>query len=258
MCPEHDEEIGVTDEPAHDYNGLVVEWYDRLLVSEQNDIAYYSERTAPVDGPILELACGTGRILLPIRRAGQDIDGLDISGEMLAICHDKLTREGLSANLHEQDCADFDTGRRYDMIFIAGGSFQLIADLDQVRSSLARVRMHLNPGGVFILDTCRFDLESSGAWQDGRTARDGREEFRCRHLTQTDTRNQVRTLTSEYTLYVDGNLARTEQHVMRLRWYEGDQLPKELRAAGFSRVEQQHETIINTHDGTMVYSAWVE
>ncbi len=238
------------------YKGLVAEWYDRLLTTEGKDIEFYSERAGQVEGPMLELGCGTGRILLAIRRMGKDIEGLDVSGEMLAICREKLAREGLSAMLYEQDCAEFSTGRRYDMIFVAGGSFHLIAELERVRSCLARVRSHLNPGGVFLLDVCRFDDESDGVWQDGRTATDGREEFRCRHLNRLDTKNQVRTLTSKYEVYVDGKLAKTEEDVMKLRWYEGDQLADLLREAGFSRIEQQRETIINTHEGTVVYCAW--
>ncbi|MBN1919547.1 MAG: methyltransferase domain-containing protein [Verrucomicrobia bacterium] len=247
----------MTLESRPSYSGLVAEWYDRLLVSEQHDIAYYSERAAQVEGPILELACGTGRILLPICRMGKDVDGIDVSGQMLAICRDKLAREGLSANLYEQDCAGFSTGRRYGMIFVAGGSFQLIADLEQVRSCLARVRSHLDPGGLFVLDVCQFGLESSDAWKDGRTAQDGREEFRCYHRSRIDPKDQVMALTSKYEVHTDGELVRTQEHTMSMRWYEGDQLPDELRAAGFSRVETHAETIINTHAGTLAYSAWV-
>jgi SAM-dependent methyltransferase len=243
-------------EPDPVYKGLVAQWYDRLLTTEEKDVAFYRERAGSVDGPILELGCGTGRILVPLRRMGKDVEGLDISGEMLAICREKLAAEGLSATLYEQDCAAFSTGRRYDMIFMSGGSFHLIAEMEQVRSCLAHVHAHLNPDGVFLVDVCRFNDESDGMWEDGRTATDGREEFRCRHFTKLDKKDQVRTLISRYELTIDGELARTQEDVMKLRWYEGDQLADLLCEAGFSRVEQQRKTIIKTHEGTVVYCAW--
>jgi SAM-dependent methyltransferase len=246
----------MTKTPQHKYDGLVAKWYDRLIASEKNDVAFYCERAGEVDGPILELGCGTGRILVPICGMGKDIEGLDVSSEMLAICRRKLARKGLSAKLHEQDCADFDTGRRYSMIFMSGGSFQLLAAPGEAESCLAHVRSHLSPGGEFLLDVFQIKGDSDGVWRDGRSATWGRQEIRCRSLSRTDTEKQVQTSQWRYELYRDGELAKVQEAELALRWYEGDQLPKELRAAGFSSVEQHPQTIISRHSGTMVYSAW--
>ena len=240
----------------HDYEGLVAKWYDRLIASEKNDVAFYCERAGEVDGPILELGCGTGRVLVPICGTGKDIEGLDVSGEMLAICRRKLARKGLSAKLLRQDCADFDTGRRYSMIFMSGGSFQLLAAPGQAESCLARVHSHLSPGGRFLLDVFKIKGDSDGEWHDGRSASRGRQELRCRSISRTDTKNQVQTSQWRYELYRDGELTEVQEAELALRWYEDDQLPNMLRTAGFSSVEQHPETIISRHSGTMVYSAW--
>ena len=75
----------VIDNSKH-YSGIIAEWYDRLLEKESGDINYYKKIVQKANGPVLELACGTGRHIMDALKNGVDIDGLDSSTDMLSIC----------------------------------------------------------------------------------------------------------------------------------------------------------------------------
>ena len=68
------------------------ELYDLMFDSLDFDVPYWVETAKAAAGPVLEIACGTGRVLLPVRKAGVDIDGLDQSPEMIARLKDKAAR----------------------------------------------------------------------------------------------------------------------------------------------------------------------
>jgi SAM-dependent methyltransferase len=78
------------------YQGLNADWYDEWLKDRTDDLDYYSEFFKGFTGRVLELACGTGRLLIPIARSGVKIDGLDSSEDMLGVLRGKA--EGLGLN----------------------------------------------------------------------------------------------------------------------------------------------------------------
>jgi SAM-dependent methyltransferase len=101
--------------------------------------------------PVLELACGTGRVAIPIARAGVRVVGLDLRPGMLAVAAEK------SAGLEHVrwvagDMRDFALPERFGLIFIPFRSFQHLLTVDDQLACLARVRAHLAPGGRFALD----------------------------------------------------------------------------------------------------------
>ena len=74
----------------------------------------YFQRFVEDDGqPALDVACGTGRLLLPYLRAGLDVDGCDVSADMIELCREKAEREGLRPNLYVQPMHELDLPRRY-------------------------------------------------------------------------------------------------------------------------------------------------
>lgn len=132
--------------PKNHYFDFLAEWYNRLLANEGLDIKYYKEAIGDKPQSILELACGTGRLMIPFIKAGHEVSGVDISPEMIMICRDKLNKENLEADLYEQDIVSFDIDKNYDTIFISGGSFCMISDIDDAFKSLCRILDHLKPG----------------------------------------------------------------------------------------------------------------
>ena len=102
--------------------------------------------------PALDAACGTGRLLVPYLQAGLDVDGSDISPDMLERVRERCEREGLAApNLYAQAMHELDLPRRYRTIIVCGG-FGLGGRREHDVEGLRRIYEHLEPGGTFVID----------------------------------------------------------------------------------------------------------
>jgi SAM-dependent methyltransferase len=126
--------------------------YDDLFMIQQ-----FAERCG---SPILELGCGTGRVLVPLARQGYQITGVDVSPGMLERAHRKVAAENLGdrVTLLEGDMRELDLGARFNLAFIAVNSFMHLLSTDDQLAALERIRHHLNPGGLFLLDLFNPDL----------------------------------------------------------------------------------------------------
>ncbi|MBP0496493.1 class I SAM-dependent DNA methyltransferase [Pararoseomonas indoligenes] len=150
-------------------------WSDRALPSlyDQAELydaivqpgpceAFYREEAQRQGGPVLELACGTGRLTLPIAADGHEVIGLDASHAMLAAAARKAGERRLSANFVLGDIRDFDLGRRFGMVIISCNSLAHLTEAEDLRACLAAVRRHLAPGGLFAFDVVSPDLSTLG------------------------------------------------------------------------------------------------
>lgn len=135
------------------YGSIAAEIYDiDKPVGALPDTAFYLDRLAAIDGPILEPACGSGRALVPLARAGHAMSGFDPSADMLARCRARCEAEGLDAELSRQSYEAFAYDRRFAAIVLPVGSFTLIADFAAALSVLKRFHAHLEPGGLLMID----------------------------------------------------------------------------------------------------------
>lgn len=115
-----------------------------------SDLAYWRRLCAWYGSPALELACGSGRLTIPLAQQGVDIEGLDLSPAMLALAREKS--RGLRLPWHLGDAADFTLHRRFSLIFLPNNSVAHLLTWGSLLSCLARVRAHLGDGGRFALD----------------------------------------------------------------------------------------------------------
>lgn len=113
---------------------------------------FYPEEARRAAGPVLELACGTGQILLPIAQTGTRCVGIDLSPEMLRAAATELRAESAAAVLVEGDIRSFDLGESFALIFIARNSLLHLHATDDLLACFRSVRRHLQPGGVFVFD----------------------------------------------------------------------------------------------------------
>src|SRR3712207_1732273 len=112
-----------------DYSGLAAETYDLWFGDEPFwDQNFFFYRITRNGGAALELACGTGRLLVPFLRDGLDVEGADASPGMLAICRRKAADAGVTPVLHWQLMQELAIPRRFRTIYIPAQSFQIIAD----------------------------------------------------------------------------------------------------------------------------------
>ena len=120
--------------------------------ASDSELAWYDARLPRDAGPVLEAMCGFGRLLVPLVKRGIHAHGVDVSPAMLASCEGRLAASGLTTPLFRQDVAEMNVPFRYGAVFVAGSSFQLLADPVSAQSALARIHAHLVPPALLFLD----------------------------------------------------------------------------------------------------------
>ena len=122
----------------------------------RRDVQFYVDEATNVRGRVLEVGCGTGRILLPIARSGRAIEGLDASPEMLDRCRTKLLEEPDAVQrrvtLHQGDARSFDIGRRFALVTAPFRVMQHLTTVDDQLGFLDSTARHLAPGGKLVFD----------------------------------------------------------------------------------------------------------
>jgi len=130
--------------------------YDAQYAGLEDDIQFYVEEAQRAGDPVLELACGTGRILIPTARAGLRIVGLDLSRAMLAQAERKLTNEDEAVRqrvtLLHGDMRDFRLDDRFRLITVPFRAFLHLLTVDDQVAALACIGEHLAYGGRLILN----------------------------------------------------------------------------------------------------------
>jgi SAM-dependent methyltransferase len=139
-----------------EYDSLA-EYYDHVDVYRNRaDVAFFVERARASGGPVLEVACGTGRVLVPVARAGIQVVGMDLAAGMLEVCRRTLAAESEATRsrveLHEADMRTFDLGREFPLVMLPFRGFQHMLTVEDQLVALARIRRHVAPGGRLILD----------------------------------------------------------------------------------------------------------
>ena len=144
--------------------------YDALTQQHfgSSDQDYWKMQAAQCGGPILELACGAGRLTLPIAAQGTEIAGLDASEPMLALAREKADSAALRVDWHLSDMADFNLDRRFSLIFLPNNSVAHLLTWQDFGRCLACVRRHLADDGRFLLDYFNPSLTLLGRDPDQR------------------------------------------------------------------------------------------
>ena len=153
------------------YGSLCSELYDltKPVGGDYPDVPYYLRRLEAIGGPVLEAAVGTGRLLVPLLRAGLQVEGIDSSTEMLAYSRRNCTAAGLPATLYCGALETMDLPKRYQGIVIGFGSFMLLSGPGEATAALDRMRRHLVPDGRLFLDVNAPGVHA--AWREGHELR---------------------------------------------------------------------------------------
>jgi SAM-dependent methyltransferase len=206
----------------------------------EGDVEFYLSLAREGAGPVLELGCGTGRVLLEIARAGFPCTGIDASRAML---------NALSAKPHPPTlrlvCAqmqDFDLGSdRFALIYSAFRAFQHLYTVEDQLACLERVRRHLAPGGIFAFDVFNprlarmAQLEEPEA-EDARFEMEGDTVVRYTAV-ERDPLTQLMVVRMRYERSREGAVVSNDTVEFRMRWYYRFELEHLLRRAGFESVE---------------------
>jgi ubiquinone/menaquinone biosynthesis C-methylase UbiE len=145
--------------------------YDDWAADMTEDVDFYVELAREAEGPVLELAVGTGRIAIPIaQRAGKRVVGIDLSPAMLALARERATAAGVEVELREGDMRDLDEERATDLVICPYRALLHLPTWADRRGVFERVARALRPGGRFAWNAFvfhhRYAHEYDGKWQD--------------------------------------------------------------------------------------------
>lgn len=199
------EQLAAFYEATHDYGDI-------------GDESFYLDAATSTDGPVLEGACGTGRLYLEFLRRDVDADGFDISPAMLDILREKAATENVTPTVWEADLQSFDAERTYAMALVPYNSFCSLNGVDEQVAALEAFHDVLEPGGRLLFDVYvpRYDViaESFGEWQDIQEVE--YEGTTLRGRSRTTIANQVaQTYRAEQELLdADGDVVARDEFVL--------------------------------------------
>lgn len=131
-----------------DYDG-VAELYD-VYVTADYDVPFFTREAQAAAGPVLELMAGTGRLSLPLARAGVALTCVDRAPGMLAVLSRELAAAGLAADVRCGDVCDLALEERYPLAILPFQAFMELVGRERQRAALASVFACLRPGGRFV------------------------------------------------------------------------------------------------------------
>jgi 2-polyprenyl-3-methyl-5-hydroxy-6-metoxy-1,4-benzoquinol methylase len=132
--------------------------YDALF-PVRGHLPYYMGLARQASGEILELACGTGQLTVPIASEGLPIAGLDLSTPMLNRATERAAAAKVSVEHSPGDMRNFNLGRQFGLIFIARNSLLHLHSTADFLATFAAIRRHLAPEGMFAFDVFNTNMQ---------------------------------------------------------------------------------------------------
>jgi SAM-dependent methyltransferase len=231
--------------------GLVSEWWANFVV-DGPEIGFF-QRFVERAQPALDAGCGSGRLLLPWLRAGLDVDGCDVSADMIARCRERAGAEGFTPALFVTPLHELDPPRHYRAIVVCG-VFGIGTTRDQDQEGLRRLHHALEPGGTLLLDkempyssprrmrrwTAEGRAELPTPWSqepDRAVGPDGSEYALWNRMLAADPLDQSVLLGVRAEKRRGGELVAEEEYTLSERMYFRNEILLMLGEAGFDDVE---------------------
>lgn len=233
------------------YQRLCTEFYDLTMPeADSNEVSFYRKFLQGSEGPFIEAMCGSGRLLIPLLREGFVVEGVDNSSFMLESCRQRCKKEGLSAQLDQQPIETLSLPKKYKVIFISIGSFQLVNDRTLALNTLKNLRNHLLPGGKLV-------IENFIPWDGIKTAINGAiladhsrplsseakiltldgSEIRKYTTVTLHLKDQLVENHTTYEKWKGDKLLLEEEEEYLVRWYYRYEMELLLEKAGFSSIK---------------------
>jgi SAM-dependent methyltransferase len=235
---------------GYDDQPFLAELYDLVpQYTGRQDVGFYVDLCRSAGGRVLELGCGTGRVLIPAARAGATIVGLDASKHMLARCKARLAvePEELQArvSLVEASMADFKLDGKFALVIIPFRPFQHLIAVEDQMACLKHVYAHLRTGGKLAFDVFQANLDfiTDPAIFEEREdmaefeLADGRKLRRCDRHAATHRSEQYNEI--EIIYYLTDTEGQTERlvHAFPMRYFFRYELEHMLARCGFRVVD---------------------
>lgn len=222
-----------------EYERLIARTYDdayAVIRNPSGDAAFYQSIAASTKGPLLEVGCGTGRILLKAAETGIECVGIDASKEMLAVLGEKDPPSNVTY-LHDS-METFELGEsRFSLITAPFRALQHLLDVPSQLAALTNIRRHLDCEGAFVFDVFDPDLASMAITQEPEVlgATFQHQGYVMQRFTSIvrDPTTQLMTLTFRFE---GGPRELIGSTSIKLRWFYRYELEHLLHRAGFKEL----------------------
>ena len=234
--------------------GIVARYWADLITDGGPELEYFRSLIDTYGEPVLDVACGAGRLFVPYLKSGIDIDGTDISPDMLAMCEERARSEGLVPRLFPQASHELDLPRQYKTILVCG-SFGIGGYWQHDMEALRRYYDLLQPGGAVAIDIhlddelpylkkdARLKLpesqESIPPPEEREVLKDGAQIHTTVRTMSFDPWSLVETREMRGLAWRDGELITDETHTLKIRSYFKSEMLLMLESAGFVDIKVQ-------------------
>ena len=240
----------MTDPKNNGEYASIAELYDHIVPYQNRaDVGFFVEAATQAGGAVLEVGCGTGRVLIPTARAGVEITGLDLSPHMLAVCRERLKAEAKDVRsrvrLVKGDMRHFALQQKFKLVTLPFRPFQHLTTVEDQLACLDCIHRHLKKGGKIILDLFNPSLKALANQPTGEeldeepefSMPDGRRVIRRHMVAARDLFNQI--IHTELVYYITHPDGRKERMVQAfpMRYFFKFEAEHLLARAGFE-VEQ--------------------
>ncbi|MFQ3631684.1 class I SAM-dependent methyltransferase [Roseiflexus sp.] len=219
----------------------IARFYDADHSGFADDLPFYRELARRTGGRVLDVMCGSGRVLVPLAQAGIRVTGIDSSAAMIERAHISAATAGISArvDLHHSDARNPLPPGPYNLAIVALNSFMHLTTIDDQLAALTHIHRVLTPSGLLAIDVFNPHARNLSAC-DGELVLDRTFHLEdgvlvCKFVAQrADMAQQMNTVTFVYDeLDGNGRVHRTV-HTMMLRWFYRYELEHLLERAGFA------------------------
>lgn len=231
----------------HLYGSLCSLYYDlKEGFAPSQEVDFYARFIHP-EQLALEAMSGSGRVQIPLLQRGLRVEGVDSSPDMLERCKQRCAQFHLSPNLYQQNIEQLALPTLYHTIFIALGSFQLIADYDTALGALQRLHAHMQPGGTLLLDIFTPDRALHGHQSTDTIILDSRYALRFTAHYIFDAHEQRVRVACLYELLdcqtqqAPARIIKQERETMNFIWYTDQEWMLLLEKAGFKTIAFHEE-----------------
>jgi SAM-dependent methyltransferase len=249
-----------------DYTGLgATGWLLDPLDQPGPDFPFFLELLRSVDGPVLDVGCGAGRLLIPLKEHGIEIEGIEPSTDMRSLCRRRAAERAISVVVHDQAMQNLQLPHRFAAIIVPCGTIHLLVQRDEMREGLKRAYQHLRPGGLLVVivynSWAQLDELKTGEWLFLFKAPlpDGSEFAKWEMLASWDEHEQVARIHKRYERYREDDLVEEQVVDAPERWYRKHEMELILKEIGMRDVRVTSGYTANpARDGDEIMSflAW--